>query len=209
MTTKGKGKTFAWLSEHIGHSNADDCLSWPFGCDPEGYGILGHNGRVHKASRLMCELAHGAPPTPKHQAAHSCGRGRFGCVNPSHLSWKTNSENQYDRALHGTKNTEGRRGKVTPDQAQEIRDLAGRMKQSDIAARYGISRSRVSGIINQKKPTQRPRGVYQSGKKWYARIVWQRQYYNLGKYPTEAQAHAAFTTALEQTRNGIAPAPLT
>lgn len=50
----------------------------------------------------MCQKAHGDPPSPKHDAAHSCGRGHEGCVNPNHLSWKTKKQNQADRITHGT-----------------------------------------------------------------------------------------------------------
>lgn len=33
----------------------------------------------------MCELVYGKPPMPKHQAAHNCGKGNLGCINPKHL----------------------------------------------------------------------------------------------------------------------------
>jgi hypothetical protein len=49
------------------------------------------------AHRAMCRLIHGNPPTPKHQAAHSCGNGRRGCVHPGHLRWATDAENRAER----------------------------------------------------------------------------------------------------------------
>src|SRR5215471_14726746 len=90
-----------WIQERVGHAG-DDCLQWPFSRSSSGYGILFHEGKVVYAHRTMCELANGKPPTPKHHASHSCGRGHLGCVNPRHLEWKTAAENQQDRRKHGT-----------------------------------------------------------------------------------------------------------
>ena len=107
---KGKGKTFAWLIARVDYQG-DDCLPWPFCRDGRvGRGRMGHEGKRPWAHRLMCELAHGPPPTPKHQAAHECGKGHYGCVNPRHLAWKTNSENQLDRRKNGNmlRNPHGR-----------------------------------------------------------------------------------------------------
>src|SRR6185312_1870651 len=79
---RGKGKTFQWLLDHMGH-HGDACMPWPFSKDGRvGRGGLTYRGKSYWAHRLMCELAHGAPPTPKHQAAHNCGKGHYGCVNP-------------------------------------------------------------------------------------------------------------------------------
>ena len=53
---------------------------------------------VKLVSRVVCEEAHGPPPSPKHQAAHATLSGCFGdlCVAPHHLRWATNRENQAD-----------------------------------------------------------------------------------------------------------------
>jgi hypothetical protein len=77
--------------------------------------MLGYLGDTLYAHRLMCQLAHGDPPTPDHIAAHSCGRGHEGCVNPNHLSWKTYSENELDKRVHGTTRNPwwGKKGKLT------------------------------------------------------------------------------------------------
>jgi hypothetical protein len=50
----------------------------------------------------MLTLTAGPPPSPDHEAAHSCGRGHEGCVNPKHLRWATHKENQADKEGHGT-----------------------------------------------------------------------------------------------------------
>ncbi len=114
---------------------------------------------MHYSHRLMCLLAHGEAPSNSHQAAHSCGRGQDGCVNPQHLSWKTNGENQLDRRSHGTKNKGlGRWGrKLMPAQVQEIRSLKGKMTQDQIAKMFGIGRRNVGAILSGKTWTGRDR----------------------------------------------------
>jgi hypothetical protein len=139
--TKGRGKAFQWLSDHVAHQG-DACLPWPFSKDNRiGRGTLGYKGKIYWAHRLMCEMAHGAPPTPKHQAAHNCGKGHYGCVNPRHLEWKTNSQNQLDRAKNGNalRNPYGNKGGLTEAQQIEIVLLKGTMPQTAIAAKFGVS----------------------------------------------------------------------
>lgn len=139
--TKGNGKAFRWLMEHVNHQG-DACLIWPFGVDRRvNRGMLGYNGRHYWAHRFMCELAHGAPPTPKHQAAHNCGKGHYRCVNPRHLEWKTNAQNQLDRAKNGNalRNPHGPQGALTAEQKADIIALKGTMPQTAIAARFGVS----------------------------------------------------------------------
>lgn len=146
MTTRrGQGNGLKWIVSHLDYQG-DDCLTWPFARDDKGYGILGCCGKPWKAHRLMCTLKHGNPP-PKHVAGHSCGNGHLACVHPDHVEWKTHSENQKDRALHGTKNKGhmgiGRRGRITAEQVKEIQGLRGKMPIVAIAEKYGIKRGTV------------------------------------------------------------------
>ena len=146
MSKKGGGKSVRWIREHVAYSG-DDCLMWPFGrCN--GYGTLGHEGSHHYAHRMMCELAHGPAPDGCH-ASHSCGRGHEGCVNPKHLSWKTVSENQRDRRVHGTKGN-GPVGKLDEQKVKAIRLLAGKMPQRELAEIFGVSRSQISWVVTGK-----------------------------------------------------------
>jgi hypothetical protein len=94
----------------------------------------------------MCELVNGPPPTTAHQAGHSCGRGHDACVHPKHLSWKTKAENRRDREVHQRK-LKNFRYKLTPEKAEEIRQLAGTMTNTAIAEKYGVSRGCVRQII--------------------------------------------------------------
>jgi hypothetical protein len=146
---RGQGRGINWLREHVGYSS-DNCLTWPFGCDDKGYGTLGHNRKIFKAARMMCELVNGPPPAPKIECAHSCGRGHKGCVNPRHLSWKTRSANQLDRRKHGTHGKPGcvGRSKLTPDQISRIRALAETKTHKALALQFNCTPSNISKILS-------------------------------------------------------------
>lgn len=134
--------------DHVG----EECLIWPFARNDQGYPQVSVNGVRGYAHREICKRRHGPPPTPEHEAAHSCGKGHEGCINPEHLSWKTHAENQADRARHGTDNIGERnpQAKITVQQVREIRALWGSKSQSAIGRLYGISRSTVS-LIHARK----------------------------------------------------------
>jgi len=125
-----------------------DCLAWPYSRDPKGYGRIRRDGNHSLAHRLVCEDVNGPPPTPKHQAAHSCGNGHLGCVTKGHLSWKTRLQNKADELTHGTRNRGERHGfaKLTEAQAREIRIFKGQISNKQIAAKYGVSTDTVSSI---------------------------------------------------------------
>jgi hypothetical protein len=89
-----KGAGAALLLSLVGTDN-DDCVLWPFGGYLNGYGYVYFKGKLTGAHRASCWLKFGAPPTSDHQAAHSCGQKR--CVNPRHLRWATQRENEADK----------------------------------------------------------------------------------------------------------------
>lgn len=101
------GQAQQWLDDHVGYEG-DSCLLWPFGHSSTGYGTVNYYGTVGGAHRFMCRLAHGEPPSPDMQAAHRCGVRS--CVNPKHLRWATQAENEADKIIHGTYN-HGRYGR--------------------------------------------------------------------------------------------------
>lgn len=141
---KGNGAGIKWLMAHVAHQG-DECLIWPFYRMPvKGYGTLGYCGKVWKAHRLMCVLAKGEPPSPEHQAAHSCGRGDDGCVNPRHLSWKTALGNRLDSNEHGTGRPRKPR-RLTLDQVEQIR--ASDRSNNDLAAEYDVHPETIARIF--------------------------------------------------------------
>lgn len=142
-----KGEAIAWLLAHVSHVE-QDCLTWPFGGDGRGYGVVKFGDRIRKPHRVICELAHGPAPTEAHQAAHSCGKGHLRCVNPRHLSWKTPVQNMADSVAHGTARTDrGRkRVKLTVEQVQQILALKGVKSQQEVAEMYGVSWRQIGKI---------------------------------------------------------------
>jgi DNA-binding transcriptional regulator YiaG len=142
MGAKGQGKSVAWLRAHVGHTD-DECLIWPFARNRQkGYGMFGHLGDHFYAHRYMCELVKGPAPSSQHQAAHSCGNGHLGCVNPKHLSWKTNGENQLERRSNSRRNREskvGNRTRLTEADVAEIRRQRGVKTQAALADEFNVS----------------------------------------------------------------------
>lgn len=153
----------------------------------------------------MCALTHGAPPSDKHDAAHSCGRGDRGCISPRHLFWKTQSENQSYQIKQGRK-FYGRQGKITFAQAAEIRAIGHSRLLKEIAAQYGISPQRVSGILGGHGFTRPVKPWALRDGRYYPRIVFKGRCYSLGGFKTSLQATATYHAALDRLRRGE-PAP--
>lgn len=147
-----KGEPERYLREVVIPYDGDDCLPWPFAKTRKGYGTLSVGGRMQIVSRMVCEVVNGPPPEPRYEAAHLCGNGRGGCVTKRHLVWKTPSENSADKILHDTHNRGERHGiaKLTRDQVAEIQALKGKVSQTELARRFGVSQSAVSLIQTGK-----------------------------------------------------------
>ena len=137
-----------------------DGMTRKAGFVPKGWLVGGY--RAHKltinskkqrflAHRLVCELWHGAPPTSKHEAAHSDGiklNNHF-----SNLRWATRKENDRDRVKHRTDPIGERnpRAKLTNRQVLEIRSLyKGEWGQIRKLARvYGMSWTAMGDICRR------------------------------------------------------------
>ncbi|WP_312416705.1 hypothetical protein [Shinella sp.] len=135
------GEYSDWIEAHKDWSGLD-CLFWPYWRDKHGYG----------PSRKMCEAAHGPPPTPDHQSAHSCGKGHEGCVNRNHLRWATRLENQQEMIIHGNSNR-GEKNPMTPlteADVREIRRLAMTAAHEVIGHLFGVHQSTVTRIVRRK-----------------------------------------------------------
>lgn len=143
------GTCLRWLRDHVDHEG-DDCLAWPFSRKETGYAQINYEGHPQHAHRLMCTLAHGPAPADNMDAAHTCGRGAEGCLNPKHLAWKTRSENMLDKGIHGTNpRGEDTSGSVlTEDLVLEIVATADRMSERALARRFGVHRSTINHILS-------------------------------------------------------------
>lgn len=125
--------------------------------DPAGYQRIGVYDKTlgkrkhHQISRLVCEAFNGPPPTPRHHAAHLNGDNSDN--RASNLAWKTPSENDADKDVHGTRpDQRGERNhfaKLTAAQVREIRALLVRGdKQAAIAALYDVGRNAIWEIAH-------------------------------------------------------------
>jgi hypothetical protein len=141
----------------------DECLLWPFRRDRFGYGAVRHQGHKTVAHRVICEEAHGPQPSAGHEVAHTCGNGHLGCVNPCHLRRATRSENQMDRALHGTSNRGERaaRSKLTLDDVKRIR--ASNERPSSLADDLGVSPKTITAIRRREIWAWVPEGNHVNG----------------------------------------------
>ena len=137
----------SWLLAHREHTGAE-CLIWPYSTI-KGYGRIVRHGKPELAHRVMCGWAWGEPPTQKHQCAHSCGNGHLGCVNPHHLRWATASENQLDRANHGTDNRGEKHplSKLTEAAVREIRRRSGDT-HTTLSREFGVTIGAIRHVRN-------------------------------------------------------------
>lgn len=148
---KGKSAVLDWLNAHV-NFDGDECLIWPFS-RRHGYAGGMIRGKSIFPCRIMCEKRNGPAPTPKHEAAHSCGRGHLGCIHPGHLSWKTRAQNQQDRRRHGTQANAywGRVGKLKAADVLKIRALKGRMTEVEIGKMFGVTPTNINKIHNGRR----------------------------------------------------------
>lgn len=142
------GELLRFIHEVAVNHTGNECLTWPFSKIGKGYGKINVGGKSIIVSRYICELVNGPPPTPDHEAAHSCGKGHEACISPLHMSWKTKAENAADRLIHGT-HTRGERNaqaKLTEAAAREILSLRGKETPRDLAQRFSVSLATVAQI---------------------------------------------------------------
>lgn len=145
----GKGAPKRFLRSLVGTESAD-CIAWPYAIDKTGYGMVSHEGRMQTAARVVCIMVNGPPPTPRHEAAHNCGKGNEGCVNPRHLRWATHQENQADRLDHGTDNRGDKKRSFTKLDEEKVRTIRAMAvsgsSHGELSELYGVSKSNISAI---------------------------------------------------------------
>lgn len=148
-----KGAQSAFMEKLIASDWPDECVAWPFARDGNGRGQVQFRGRCILAARAICILVHGEPPYARSEAAHNCGKGHEGCVNPGHIEWKTVSGNQRDRIRHGTSNRGERQGgsKLTSESVREIRQAyRNGTSVPDLARDYAVGLGTVYDLLNRR-----------------------------------------------------------
>lgn len=145
------GECGAWLLDHVGHQGKE-CLAWPYSCRDDGYGKLWVGGKLKTASRVMCEMVNGPPPSETHHAAHRCGNGHLACVHPKHIYWATPQRNARDKIAHGTSNRGERHGnsKLSRDAVLDIRSSPSASKEN-LAARYGVTIGTINDVLGGRR----------------------------------------------------------
>jgi hypothetical protein len=142
-------KTRRFIEQALAYEG-DNCLFWPYSKKYKPY-IRDEEGKLIPLTRFVCRKAHGNEPTPKHEAAHSCGNGqKLACCNTKHLRWATRVENQADRLEHGTHNRGEKCGsaKLSERDVRNIRGLlAAGLGCYEIAEDYSMSAGAIYHIL--------------------------------------------------------------
>lgn len=144
----GYGEAVAFVHDVALKYDGAECLTWPYSTI-KGYAQMKLCGKHYLVCRYICTIVIGPPPTPEHEAAHSCGKGHEACVTKGHLSWKTPVDNAADKLVHGTKPQGERNGqaKLTESDVREIRRLCREgVSHRKIASRFGVSSQTISKI---------------------------------------------------------------
>lgn len=83
------------------------CLNWIGAFSAKRRGrrpviqLGGRRSRVVQVARLVLEWKDGPPPSPLHEAGHTCPHGEnAACVNPSHLEWQTREQNEHQKRVY-------------------------------------------------------------------------------------------------------------
>lgn len=152
-TATQRGSVRKFVKEVVLPYDGDRCIFWPFAVAGDGYPVWSApDGQDRYVHRAICEIVHGPPPSDLHQAAHSCGNGRLGCVTKKHLRWATPKENCADKVYHETQpfGESVYCAKITARDALEIRKNPHKKSLMEFAQQYGISESAVSKVKRGK-----------------------------------------------------------
>lgn len=154
--TAAEGDGLSFLMARLSYSGRD-CVEWPYSKSGLGYGQTFYQGQVRQTHRLMCFLAHGEPPTPKHHAAHRCGN--YACINPRHIRWRTPRQNIAEKKRHGREAFGEARpsAKLNDSKVREIIALEGQVPCARVAAKFAVASPTIKAIWDNKTWRHIPR----------------------------------------------------
>lgn len=146
-----RGAPWSFIDSALKHETGEECITWPFSRNSNGYAQIYVAGKLEYVHRIVCERENGPAPHG-HEAAHSCGNGHNGCISPRHLSWKTRAGNVADTLTHGTRSRGERHGMAVLSDAdvREIRSLAPTVSARETSEMFGVSHSHVRAIRARK-----------------------------------------------------------
>lgn len=148
MPNQYSATRFTWLVATIQNHDSDECLVWPFGKIPDGYGTVKHNKKDVLVHRVAFWLANGHWPTP--EGLHLCDVRA--CFNPRHIIEGTQANNMSDCA-NKNRNVFGSRSrtaKLTDEIVRQIRKeyVPHRNGCSRLAVKYGVTRRSIYSVIS-------------------------------------------------------------
>nr|DAH75468.1 MAG TPA: endonuclease [Caudoviricetes sp.] len=147
-SNRGNGKGLTFVAYALA-ADVDECILWPFYRMRNGYGQVGTHCGMALAHRYVCELAHGPAPTDKPQVLHGCGKRS--CVNPRHLRWGSQVENEADKLEHGTWFTRMGGAKLNADIVRSIRHDAMIGNSYDlISEKYRTPKSTIAKVVRKE-----------------------------------------------------------
>ena len=123
------------------------CLLWLGYTMSNGYGLIRDSGRKMLTHRLAWENANGPIPEGMH-VCHKCDVRS--CVNPDHLFLGTHADNMADKVAKQRQNRGESHGTSKLTEAQVLAIRADSRSQSQVAADYGVSQTRISFIKLRK-----------------------------------------------------------
>lgn len=142
-------EVFRWYMP--GEPPPSGCWEWSGGSfHTDGYGLVGHQGKLWRAHVMAYELFHGPVPEGQ-QVRHTCDNPP--CVHPYHLLVGSTLDNMRDKVARGrqVKGERAPKAKLTAPQVLEIRQsYASGVNQVQLASIYGITQASVSAIVLRK-----------------------------------------------------------
>ena len=131
----------------------DECWNWLTGLFDDGYGAFKLNGKTVKAHRCSLVLAHAVPPLNKTWALHTCLTNPK-CVNPNHLYYGDQPDNERDKVKDGTHARGEIQGtsKITEIKVREIREkyIPRKYTYKKLAKEYEMSYTQIKRIIKNE-----------------------------------------------------------
>lgn len=125
-----------------------ECVNRSF--DKDGYPKLIHKGKTYRLCRFVYEKEKGTIPEG-HVVRHSCDNPK--CINPSHLSTGTVTDNAMDRNSRNRQAKGARNGSAKLTDEDAVKILHDPRSYSILAAEFNVSK-RCVALIKKRKTWQ-------------------------------------------------------